>query len=255
MSSNGNHLIDLLGRNERKRLIERCEPFEMTLSAVMGERNACTSHVYFPTEGFASLVIEIEGRPGLEVGMVGREGMLGAELLLSHTAAPWRSVVQEAGAAWRMKASEFQQTLNESTAVRSLVGRYLAFRLEQLTLSAACERFHEISPRLARWLLMSQDRAHSDSIHVTHEFLAFMLGVRREGVTVAASELQRMNLITYRRGKLTVLDRQGLRARACSCYDSNKLVYDRLVHCAASATYKHRVFEDVRYVPQQTDQR
>lgn len=230
MFSSENHLIDLLGRNERKRLIEQCEPFEMTLSAVMGERNVRTSHVYFPTVGFASLVLEIEGRPGLEVGMVGREGMLGAELLLSHTVAPWRSVVQGAGAAWRMKASVFQQTLSESSAVRRLVGRYLAFRLEQLTLAAACERFHEISPRLARWLLMSQDRAFSDSFHVTHEFLAFMLGVRREGVTVAASELQRMNLITYRRGELTVLDRQGLRAKACSCYDSNKLVYARLVH-------------------------
>lgn len=227
--SASNHLIDLLGRTERKRLIERCEPFEMKLSAVIGERNVRASHVYFPIGGFASLVMAIEGRPGLEVGMVGHEGMLGAELLLCHAVAPWRSVVQGGGASWRMKATVFQQTLRDSPSVRRLIGRYLAFRVEQLALAAACERFHEISPRLARWLLMSQDRAQSDRFHVTHEFLAFMLGVRREGVTVAASELQRLNLISYRRGDLTVLDRQGLRSRACSCYESNQIVYDRLV--------------------------
>ncbi len=229
MPNHENRLIALLGVAERQKLIRRCEFLPLKLSAVIAEQQVRSRHVYFPVEGFASLVIEVDGRPGLEVGMVGREGMLGAELLLGQSMAPWRSVVQGAGTAWRMKAGQFRLALSESPPLQRLVGRYLAFRVEQLTLASACERFHEISPRLARWLLMSQDRAQSNSFHVTHEFLAFMLGVRRVGVTVAASELQRMGLIVYRRGELTVLDRQGLEARACSCYATNAESYSRLV--------------------------
>jgi CRP-like cAMP-binding protein len=234
MSNHENRLIEQLGRSERKRLIERCEPFDMTLSDVLGESNTRTRFVYFPTSGFVSLVIEVDGRPGLEVGMVGSEGMLGAELLLGHTTARWRVVVQGRGTAWRMKAPLFQQVLADSPSVRQMLARYLSFRFEQLTLGAACERFHEIGPRLARWLLMSQDRAECDTFHVTHEFLSFMLGVRRVGVTVAAGELQRQGLITYHRGELTVVNREALRLRACSCYDSNLRGYEHLVHRAAA---------------------
>lgn len=229
MPTTENRLIGLLGRRERKRLVERCEPFDMSLSDVLGVPNTHTRYAYFPISGFVSLVVEVDERPGLEVGMVGREGMLGAELLLDQNLPPWRAVVQGAGSSWRIKTSEFQKTLTDSPGLRHLVARYLAFRVEQLTLAAACERFHEIGPRLARWLLMSQDRAQSDTFHVTHQFMAFMLGVRRVGVTLAASELQRQGLIAYRRGELTVLDRLGLQARSCSCYDRNQRVYDTLV--------------------------
>ncbi|HEX5390783.1 MAG TPA: Crp/Fnr family transcriptional regulator [Burkholderiaceae bacterium] len=230
MSHNENHLIQLLGRVERKRLVDRCELVEMTLSEVLNEAAVRTRHVYFPTEGFVSLVVEVDGRPGLEVGMVGCEGMLGAELLLGHSSARWRVVVQGSGRAWRLKAALFQDALAESARLRQVVARYLAFRFEQLTLGAACERFHEIGPRLARWLLMSQDRAERDTFHVTQEFLAFMLGVRRVGVTVAAGALQRQGLIGYHRGELTVVNRAGLQQQACSCYESNLRVYERLVH-------------------------
>jgi CRP-like cAMP-binding protein len=219
----------LLGRTERKRLIEQCEPTDWAMSEVVCERHARTRHVYFPTAGFVSLAIEAADRPGLEVGMVGSEGMLGAELLLGQTTAPWRAVVQDEGTAWRMKASVFHAALIESPLLRRLVSRYLSFRMEQLSLGAACERFHEIGPRLARWLLMSQDRANGNTFHVTHAFLACILGVRRVGVTVAASEMQRLGLIEYRRGKLTVLDRDALHTRACSCYDSNRRDYARTV--------------------------
>lgn len=224
-----NRLIESLGRTERKRLEAQGELVDLVLSDVICDRHQRAQHVYFPTSGFISLVIAVDGRPGLEVGMVGREGMLGAELLLGHAVAPWRAVVQGAGSAWRVKASLFQRALAESPTLRHALGRYLAFRLEQLTLAAACERFHEIEPRLARWLLMSQDRAQSDTFHVTQEFLAFMLGVRRVGVTVAASELQRQGLIVYHRGELTVLNREALQAKACSCYQSNRQLYDRLL--------------------------
>lgn len=229
MPTSENRLIGWLGRRERKRLIERCEPFDMSLSDVLSQANARTRYAYFPLDGFVSLVVEVDERPGLEVGMVGCEGMLGAELLLDQMAPPWRAVVQGAGSSWRIKTSDFQQTLADSPGLRRLVARYLAFRVEQLTLAAACERFHEIGPRLARWLLMSHDRAQGDTFHVTHQFLAFMLGVRRVGVTLAASELQRQGLITYRRGELTVLDRLGLQLRACSCYSRNQRVYDQLM--------------------------
>ena len=224
-----NRLIQLLGRVERKRLIDRCESVEMTLSEVLADATVRTRHVYFPTEGFVSLVVEVDGRPGLEVGMVGHEGMLGAELLLGHSSTRWRVVVQGGGKAWRLKAALFPEAISDSPRLRQVVERYLAFRFDQLTLGAACERFHEIGPRLARWLLMSQDRAECDTFHVTHEFLAFMLGVRRVGVTVAAGALQRQGLIGYHRGELTVLNRTGLRQHACSCYDSNLQAYDQLV--------------------------
>jgi CRP-like cAMP-binding protein len=230
MSGNENHLIGLLARAERKRLIERCESVELQRMEMLCERHAPTRYVYFPITGFVSLGTEIDGRPDLEVGMVGCEGMLGAELLLGHTTPPWRAVVQGAGAAWRLKAATFQRALADSLPLRQLVGRYLACRIEQLTLAAGCDRFHEIGPRLARWLLMTQDRAQSDRFHMTHECLAFMLGVRRVGVTVAASLLQRQGLIAYRRGELTVLDRAGLQARACSCYASNLRAYEQTVH-------------------------
>lgn len=224
-----NHLIELLPRADRLRLLEICEPVPLVLGDVLCEHGEHTSHVYFPSEGFISLIASIDGKPGLEVGMVGREGMLGAQLALGVVTAPLHALVQGAGSAWRVGTAAFRVELASSPALQRGLNRYIYVLMSQLSSSAACLRLHRICPRLARWLLMSQDRAHSDSFHVTHEFLAYMLGVRRVGVTTAAGALQRAGLITYRHGQLTVLDRSGLEAAACSCYAADCKAYAQLL--------------------------
>jgi CRP-like cAMP-binding protein len=220
-----NELIAGLPRRDRTRLLAICEPVDLVLSEVLCERGGPTRHVYFPVDGFISLITQVDAHPGLEVGMVGREGMLGVQLTLGVAVEPLRAVVQGAGAAWRIGAPPFRRELARSTALQAGLRRYLSVLMAQLASSAACLRFHLIGPRLARWLLMSQDRAHSERFHVTHEFLAYMLGVRRVGITVAAGDLQRQGLIAYHRGELTVLDRDGLEAAACSCYGTERQTY------------------------------
>ena len=220
-----NHLIQLLPRAERLRLIALCEPIELRFGEVLCEPGDRTRYAYFPVDGFISLLTQIGGKAALEVGMVGREGMLGVQIALGVSVAPLHALVQGTGSAWRIGASVFKRELTRSPALRDELGRYAHVLMRQLAAAAACLRFHEISPRLARWLLMSQDRAHADSFHVTHEFLAYMLGVRRVGVTRAATELQRAGLIEYRRGAVTVLDRAGLEGAACECYAADRQSY------------------------------
>jgi CRP-like cAMP-binding protein len=220
-----NRLIARLPRSDRRRLLAVCEPVELVLSEVLCEPGQRTRHAYFPTEGFVSLISLINDHPGLEVGMVGSEGLLGTQLALGVNASPLRALVQGAGAAWRVEAAAFKAELACSPALRQGLHRYIHVLLAQLAAATACVRFHLIGPRLARWLLMSQDRAHGDSFHVTQEFLAYMLGVRRVGITEAAATFQRSGLIAYHRGDITVLDRSGLEAAACSCYAADRLAY------------------------------
>ena len=224
-----NHLIERLPRADRKRLLAVCEPVELVLSEVLCEPGTPTRHAYFPTQGFISLVTLVEGSPGLEVGMVGREGMLGAQLVLGVATTPLHALVQGPGTAWRIGSVAFRGQLAQSPALQRGLNRYLCVLMAQLTTSAACLRFHQIGPRLARWLLMSQDRADADHFTVTQEFLAYMLGVRRVGVTAAAGALQSAGLIGYRRGEITVLDRRGLEAAACTCYAADRNSYATLL--------------------------
>ena len=229
MAASLNHLIELLSRKDRLRLLAIGHPFELVMGEVLCEPGKPTRHVYFPTDGFISLLTPIDGKPALEVGMVGREGMLGAQLALGVPIAPLHALVQGQGQALRIGAAAFRRELAVNPALQRGLNRYLYVLMGQLAASAACLRFHMIGPRLARWLLMSQDRAHAASFPVTQEFLSFMLGVRRVGITAAASALQRDGLIEYHRGHLTVLDRRGLEAVACDCYAADRKTYANLL--------------------------
>jgi CRP-like cAMP-binding protein len=222
-----NRILEALPRADRLRLMAACEPCELMQSQVLCEHGDPLAHVYFPVDGSIALVSQIDIHPGVEVGLIGREGMVGAHLALGVATAPMRAVVQGAGASWRVASAAFTRELSRSASLNRRVDAYVYVLIEQMAAAVACRRFHLIAPRLARWLLMSQDRAHTNHFHITHEFLAYMLGVRRVGVTVAAGELQRAGLIAYHRGEVAVLDRAGLQAAACSCYATDLLAYER----------------------------
>lgn len=217
--------MGMLPRADRARLLAVCEQVPLVLSEELGEAGRPARHVYFPTAGFISLLTAVPGHTDLEVGMVGREGMTGLQLALGIAIAPLRSLVQGPGTALRVAARPFQRELDRSAALRRTMLRYVHVRMIQLATSSACQRHHEIGARLARWLLMTQDRAGADRFHVTHEFLAYMLGVRRVGITSAAAGMMRDHLIVYHRGDLTVLDRPGLERASCSCYAADAQAY------------------------------
>ena len=224
-----NQLLELLPRHDRQRLLSACAAVDLVPGEVLSERGLQTRYVHFPVEGSICLVGGVDDHPGVEVGMVGREGMLGIHLGLGAVQAPFYAVVLGAGSAWRMTAADFRRELGRGGALRRILDRYALVGMSQLAAAAACARFHRIGPRVARWLLMSQDRAHADSFRVTQEVLASMLGVRRVGITVAAGCLQRVGLIEYSRGNIKVLDRAGLEAAACACYAADAKSYAMLL--------------------------
>jgi CRP-like cAMP-binding protein len=215
-----NRLIERLPLSERESLLGRCELIELTFEEILFEPDQVINYAYFPLNGFISLVTLLDGRQPLEMALIGNEGMVGLTLMLGVSAAPMRALVQGAGQTLRMKVEDFKQEIIECPAFHQVLNRYLYVMMRQFPQIAACTHFHEIKPRLARWLLMTHDRSSSDSFHLTHEFLAGMLGVRRSGITVAASSLQQGNLIDYRRGEVTILNRRGLEKASCTCYQT-----------------------------------
>ncbi len=213
-----NRLISGVPPRERAGLLANCEPVELVFGDTLYEADQPIEHVYFPLKGFISLVTLLDGHEPLEMALVGSEGMLGATLTLGVKAAPMRAVIQGAGTALRISGARLIRTLKQCPAMRRTLDKFLYVSLVQLTRSFACARFHEIEPRLARWLLMTHDRAHADHFHLTHEFLAGMLGVRRSGISVAAGALQTRKLIGYSRGQISILNRKGLEGASCGCY-------------------------------------
>ncbi len=221
-----NRLLAALPKDEYQRLLPKLELFPLVFGKVIYEFGDLIRNVYFPTSGIVSLLASVEDRATLEVGIVGREGMVGLSAFLGVKTSANHAVVQGVGAAMRMKATAFRSECENGGSFPRLLRRYTHSRLTQIEQGAACNRFHSIDARLARWLLMTRDRMGTDEFQLTQEFLSNMLGVRREGVNKAAGALQQKNLISYNRGTLTILNRAGVKAVACLCYGIIKAEYD-----------------------------
>lgn len=206
-------------------MIAGCTPIDLVFADIVTRAGERIDHVYFPLDSFISLVAPIDGHAGLEVGMVGNEGMQGISLMLGVDVSPLHALVQGGGRALRMDAALFRRELEDCASLQKRLKLYLHVLTSQLAQTAACTRFHVVEARLARWLLMTQDRAHADVFRLTQEFLGYMLGVRRVGVTKAATSLQKQDLISYSRGSITILDRDGLEKASCSCYMADNQVY------------------------------
>jgi CRP-like cAMP-binding protein len=210
-----------------KRLRAHLEPINLKFGQVLYEPGKMIGHVYFPVDCLISLLTAVDKRRTLEVGMVGNEGMAGMPFILGMGVSGVRAIVQGSGNALRMASAPFRIEFNRSPPLQEALYRYTYALMAQISQTAACNRFHESEARLSRWLLMTRDRVGSDEFHLTHEFLAHMLGVRREGVTEAASALKRRKLISYTRGQIRILDVKGLKASSCSCYQIVKEVFAR----------------------------
>jgi CRP-like cAMP-binding protein len=224
-----NHILNALTRAEYERLSLDLEPVNMPLGEILYHPDQPITHVYFPNRGTVSLISNFEDGGSVEVGMVGNEGMFGVSVFLGSISTPLEAVVQLPGDGLRMRADALKKEFKKGGQLQDLLLRYTQAFIIQISQTAACNRAHPTDGRLVRWLLMCQDRAHSKDLDLTQEFIATMLGTRRAGVTEAAGQLQQSGLITYKRGHITILDRQGLEAASCECYQIVKKEFARLV--------------------------
>ena len=227
-----NHVLQAVSYTENRRLLAHSEQVDLAYGDVLCEPGKPLRHVYFPNNGIISLLAPVDGYPSVEVGLVGREGMAGMGLFLGIGVSPVRMLVQGSGTAMRMKAATFRNEIRRNPALRRELSHYLYVFMVQVAQTAACNRYHLLEERLARWLLMTHDRVRSNEFHLTQEFLAHMLGVRRVGVSGAASQLRKKRLISYRRGNITILDRKGLERASCRCYRDVNNIRDRTLAAA-----------------------
>jgi CRP-like cAMP-binding protein len=224
-----NHLLASLPAKEFARWMPNLEAVEMALGQVLYESGGTLEHVYFPTSAIVSLLFVLENGGSAEIAVVGFEGIVGISLFMGGTTTPSRAVVQSAGSGFRLKAALMMEGFNLGGPVLHLFLRYTQALITQMSQTAVCNRHHSLDQQLCRWLLLSLDRLRSSELVMTQELIANMLGVRREGVTEAAGRLDKAGIISYRRGRITVLDRPRLEERTCECYSVVKREYDRLL--------------------------
>ena len=224
-----NHLLDALPAGDYMRVASHLELIPMALGDVLYESGAKLRHVYFPTTSIVSLLYVMEDGASAEIAIVGNEGILGISLFMGGDTTPSRAIVQSAGHGFRLRADLLKDEFERFGPTMHLLLRYTQALLTQMAQTAVCNRHHSVDKQLCRWLLLSLDRLASNELSMTQELIANMLGVRREGVTEAAGKLQAAGLIRYHRGQITVLDRPGLEARSCECYQVVKTEFDRLL--------------------------
>jgi CRP-like cAMP-binding protein len=224
-----NHLLAALPVEECQRLYPHLERVAMPLGKVLYESGNRLQHVYFPTNSIVSLLYIMNNGASAEIAVVGKEGLIGVALFMGGETMPNRAVVQSAGNAYRLPAKHLKQEFHRSGLLQQMLLRYTQALLTQMAQTAVCNRHHSVDQQLCRWLLLSLDRLSSHDLTMTQELIANMLGVRREGVTEAAGNLQKAGLIHYSRGRIRVVDRPGLEARVCECYQVVKREFDRLL--------------------------
>jgi len=225
LRSSHNRLLAALPSGVRQRFLANCDYVALTLNDILAEAGERIRHVYFPTSGFISVIVTLDNGAHLEVGIVGNEGMLGSSLMLGMSVSPQQAIVQGKGNALRMSVAAFRRHCRENAKLRQRFAHYVYVSMRQLAQMSACTRYHQVEARLARRLLMIRDCVGANELHLTHEFLASTLGVRRVGITQAARALQAQGLIRYRRGDITIVDGAGLETRSCECYGRGNQIY------------------------------
>jgi len=235
-SPTANRILNQLPPEEYERLSPHLEPVKLSLGDVIHCPQDPVSHVYFPNRGTVSVIAAFADGGGVEVGLVGNEGVFGINVVLGSVTTPHEAIVQLSGDGMRASSDVLRREFKRGGQLQDLLLRYTQAFIVQIAQTAACNKVHPLDGRLARWLLMTCDRATGDELELTHEFMAFMLGTRRAGVTEAAGRLQDAGLIRYRRGRVTVLDRRGLEAASCECYPIVKKEFDHLLGVNGQAT-------------------
>jgi CRP-like cAMP-binding protein len=226
---NQNHLLAAIPAAQWARWSPHLEPVDLKLAQVLYESGATMTHIYFPTTAIISLLYVMENGASAEIAVVGKEGLVGVSLFMGGESTPSRAVVQSAGLGFRIEAQIVKDEFNKAGPVMHLLLRYTQALITQMAQTAVCNRHHSLDQQLCRWLLLSLDRLSGTDLLMTQELISNMLGVRREGVTEAAAQLQAAGIIRYSRGKISVLDRPALERRTCECYAVVKKEYDRLL--------------------------
>ena len=224
-----NRLLHALPIDDYKAILPHLTAVRLALKDVLIEPDTPIRDVYFVREGVISFIAEQQEEGPVEVGTIGSDGFIGIPVLLGATSVPFRAFAQVEGHAWRLSADTFRRIVDERPTVRHLFLRYTQYWTDQLSQSVACNRLHTLDERCARWLLMTHDRVPGDAFELTHEFLSLMLGVRRAGVTVAMGSLQSQKILSYARGRVSVLDRARLEEASCACYHITRSQFERLL--------------------------